>query len=390
MLHSKSEGPQATSTLSCCSMVLGWRAEIPLYRHVLRVTASSNENGSVMMLGRNLVPGNLPGIYKEHQSRHHTHEEARYSPGLGPGATIGTSASASCTSSEARLDSQWGSSLVLHATFQVGGPEADTHFGFWFRGSGVENINLTIPRWPLYAHEYPPMTLYPRVQSEPDPLPSLDTILKRRRVTYLAWVLVAHLWPLPRWFAGPLRPGPMSSGAPVLFSLLHSELWGQKQTPTLSFCSKGLGWRAEKPLYHHGHSIALCIPKPRYLHLQSKLYPLPYLDAILTGRRVSHLAWILVVQLRPLPRRLPRPLRPGPTTSGAPVSFPMLHSKSEGPQATSTLSCCSMVLGWRAEIPLYRHVLRVTASSNENGSIMMLGRNLVPGNLPGIYKEHPS
>lgn len=137
-------------------------------------------------------------------------------------------------------------------------------------------------------------------------------------------------------------------------------------------------------------TVLPCVfPRPGYLHLQSKLNPLSYLDAILTGRWVSHLAWILVVKLRPLPRRRARPLRPGPTTSGAPVSIPMLHSESEGPQATSTVSCCSMVLGWRAEIPLYRHGLRVTASSNENGSIMMLGRNLVPGNLPGIHKDHP-
>ena len=77
-------------------------------------------------------------------------------------------------------------------------------------------------------------------------------------------------------------------------------------------------------------------------------------------------------------------------TSGAPVSFPMLHSKLEGQKWTPTLLFGSMVLGWRAEIPLDPHGLGVAAFSNENGNIMMLGRNLVPGKLPGIHKDHPS
>ena len=117
--------------------------------------------------------------------------------------------------------------------------------------------------------------LYPRVQSEPDPLPSLDTILTMRRVTCLVWVLVPPLAPLPRRLTRPLRPGLIPSGAPVLFSMLHSKLEGHTQTPTLSFSSKGLGWRAEKPLYHHGHCIALCIPQTRVSPFAKQAVPPP-------------------------------------------------------------------------------------------------------------------
>ena len=120
------------------------------------------------------------------------------------------------------------------------------------------------------------MLLYPHVQREPDPLsPSLDTTLTRRRLTHLVWALVPQVAPLPRRLARPLRPGPMTSGAPVSFSMLHSVLWGQKHTSTLSFCSIVLGWRAEMPLYRQRHCIGPCIPQTSVSPLAKQAVPPP-------------------------------------------------------------------------------------------------------------------
>ena len=258
-------------------------------------------------------------------------------------------------SSEARFNSQWGSSLIPRVTFQVGGPEADILLVALIHGSGVKSRNATVLPRPLHLHEYPPMTLYPRVQREPYTLPSLDTILTRRRVTHLVWVLVPPLAPLPRRLARPLRPGLIPRGAPVLFSMLHSKLEGHKQTPTLVFGSVVLGWRAETSLYLDGPCMPMSIPHVMYPQVQSERDTLPSLDTILMRRRVIHLAWVLVAHLWPLPRWFAGPLRPGPMTSGAPVLFSMTHSELRGQKQTPTLSFCSKGLGWTAEKPLYHH-----------------------------------
>ena len=79
----------------------------------------------------------------------------QFSPGLGPGGTTVASAGVVGMSSEARFDSQWGSSLIPHVTFQVGGPEADIHLVALIHGSGVKSRNATVLPRPLHLHEHP-------------------------------------------------------------------------------------------------------------------------------------------------------------------------------------------------------------------------------------------